>query len=81
MGIGNAANLHAAVAFPSCTLPCVVPVNAPAGAHPTRVGGSYYEDDLICEPFDYADGHIQPADRPGLGIDVDEEKLRRYVVS
>jgi muconate cycloisomerase len=80
MGIGNAANLHAAAAFPACTLPCVLPVNAPAGAHPTQVAGSYYEDDLVAEPFEYADGHLVVPDRPGLGITVDEEKLNRYRV-
>jgi muconate cycloisomerase len=44
-GIGNAANLHFALASPAVSLPSVIPISAPAGRHPNTVGGNYYLDD------------------------------------
>lgn len=77
-GIGNAANLQFGLATASVTLACVIPVSAPLGRHPCRVGGHYYEDDIITEPFRVADGALLPLDGPGLGIEIDEAKLERY---
>jgi muconate cycloisomerase len=77
-GIGNAANVHFALATPSVTLPAVLPISAPAGTHPCRVAGHYYEDDVIAEPFAVRGGAILPLDRPGLGIEVDERKLESF---
>lgn len=77
-GIGNAANLHFALASRPLTLPSVIPVSAPAGRHPNRVAGNYYTDDVIAEPFTFKDGCLLPLDRPGLGIDVVAEKLEKY---
>jgi muconate cycloisomerase len=77
-GIGNAANVHFALATPAVQLPCVIPISAPAGLHPYRVGGRYYEDDIVVEPFAVRDGAILPLDRPGLGIEIDEHKLERF---
>lgn len=77
-GIGNAANVHFALAMPCVTLPSVIPVNAPAGAHPCRIAGNYYTDDIIAAPMAVADGAILPLDAPGLGIEVDEDKLAQY---
>lgn len=34
--------------------------------------------DLVKEKFAVVDGHVEVADRPGLGITVDEDMLRRY---
>jgi L-alanine-DL-glutamate epimerase-like enolase superfamily enzyme len=34
--------------------------------------------DLVKEKFPVVDGHVEIADRPGLGITVDEDMLRRY---
>lgn len=76
--IGNAANVHFALAHAAISLACVIPVNAPAGAHPYSVAGRYYEDDVISEPFAVRDGAILPLDRPGLGIEIDEARLARY---
>jgi L-alanine-DL-glutamate epimerase-like enolase superfamily enzyme len=76
--IGNAANVQFALAHAAVTLASVIPINAPAGAHPYRVAGRYYEDDVISEPFAVRDGAILPLDRPGLGIDIDEARLARY---
>lgn len=77
-GIGNAANLHFALACRPLTLPSVIPVSAPAGRHPSRVAGNYYTDDIIAESFGFKDGCLLPLDRPGLGIDVVAEKLEKY---
>jgi muconate cycloisomerase len=77
-GIGNAANVHFALATPAVQLASVIPISAPAGAHPYRIGGRYYEDDIVTEPFAVRDGAILPLDRPGLGVEVDEAKLERF---
>jgi muconate cycloisomerase len=77
-GIGNAANVHFALAAPAVRLHSVIPISAPAGTHPCRIGGRYYEDDIVTEPFAVRDGAIRPLDRPGLGIDLDEGKLERF---
>lgn len=78
LGIGNAANIQFALATRAVTLPCVVPVNAPRGATPTHVAGSYYDDDVVAAPFVFRAGCVDLPDTPGLGIEVDEEKVRYY---
>jgi L-alanine-DL-glutamate epimerase-like enolase superfamily enzyme len=77
-GIGNAANVHFALATPAVTLASVIPVSAPAGFHPFQVGGAYYDDDIIREPFKAEDGALLPLEAPGLGVELDEEKLERF---
>ena len=37
--------------------------------------------ELVQEGFSFADGRILPPDRPGLGIEVNEDVLRRYKVA
>lgn len=76
--IGTAANVQFALAQPAVTLGAVIAVSAPAGTHPCKVAGRYYEDDVLAEPMGFADGAILPLDAPGLGITVDEDKLMRY---
>ena len=76
--IGNAANVHFALAAPSVTLPCVIPVSAPSGTHPCKVAGNYYTDDILTEPMQVQNGAILPLDKPGLGIEIDEGKLEHY---
>jgi muconate cycloisomerase len=76
-GVGNAANLHFALATPAVRLACVIPVSAPAGTGPAVVG-RYYADDLVTRPFEFADGCLLPLEEPGLGIELDEEKLVAY---
>lgn len=80
LGIGNAANLHFALATPAVTLPSVVPVNAPAGAHTTQTAGRYFDDDIIVDPFTYDAGALQCPEGPGLGVTVNEEKVNQYKV-
>jgi L-alanine-DL-glutamate epimerase-like enolase superfamily enzyme len=76
--IGNAANMHFALAQPAVSLSCVIPISAPSGAHPYAVAGRYFEDDVASEAFEVKEGAILPLNRPGLGIDVDESCLARY---
>jgi muconate cycloisomerase len=77
-GVGNAANLHLAASTGVVSLGCVVPVSTPKGKGKKGIAGIYYQDDLIQEPFEYADGDIIVPSKPGLGIDLDEEKLKYY---
>jgi muconate cycloisomerase len=76
-GVGNAANVHLATACPAITLPAVIPVTTPAGG-PDRTTGRYYTDDVVTEPFVFEDGLLHAPERPGLGIELDEEKLEAY---
>jgi muconate cycloisomerase len=77
MGIGNAANLQLGAATPIATLPSVCPVSAPRDTQ-RGVAGVYYTDDVIAEPLRFEDGHLLVPDGPGLGVDVDEDKIRAY---
>ena len=80
MGIGNAANLHLGVSLERAILPGVCPVTTPKGAAGPEVAGIYYLDDIVAEPFRFADGRVICPDGPGLGIEVDEDKLQSYSV-
>ena len=77
-GIGNAANLHFALAMPAVTLASVIPVNAPAGRSTSQTAGRYFEDDVIIDPFVLESGGVHPPERPGLGIVLDRQRLERY---
>jgi muconate cycloisomerase len=78
MGIGNAANLHLGVSLERAILPSVCPVTRVAGTDGPEVAGVYYLDDVVTAPLRFADGRVLCPDGPGLGIEVDEEKLRHY---
>lgn len=75
MGIGNAANLQLGASVPIATLPSVCPVSAPEAAR-TGIAGNYYTDDLITESLTFEEGALVVPDGPGLGIEVDEEKVK-----
>ncbi len=77
-GVGNLANLQLAAAAASVVLSCVVPVSTPAEAQSGQVAGIYYKDDLIAEPMRFSDGAIDLPIGAGMGIAVDEAKVRRY---
>lgn len=79
-GIGNLANVQIAAASPAVTLSCVIPVSTPKSAQHGQVGGIYYADDLLVEPMRFADGSIEVPTGPGMGIDVDIEKIEKYRV-
>lgn len=79
-GVGNLANLHLAAAAAPVTFDCVVPVSTPAEAQHGQLAGIYYTDDLIKDPFVFADGQITVPEGPGMGIEIDEEKVERFRV-
>jgi muconate cycloisomerase len=80
MGIGNAANLHLGAAVPIAGLASVTPVNRPAEAYDGQIASVYYEDDIVTEPFAYEEGDVLVPEGPGLGVEVDEEKLETYSI-
>ncbi len=80
-GVGNAANLHLAAALEGTVLPAVIPVTTLKGREQARVGGVFYTDDIITDPFPFADGCLTVPDRPGLGVELDPEKVARYRVA
>ena len=78
MGVGNAANVHLAAATEAVNLACVIPVTTPDAEASGRTAGIYYKDDIVTEPFEFADGALKVSHRPGLGIELDDEKVERY---
>lgn len=72
MGVGSAAMIHLAMATPGIraeAFPCDI------------IGPLYYEDDLLADPLPIAGGSARAHDRPGLGVELDDEKVRRYQVT
>lgn len=76
--IGTAANIHFALAHRAVDLAAVIPISAPAGAHPYLIAGRYYEDDIAEQAFAVNGGALLPLNAPGLGIDIDERKLAAF---
>ena len=52
-----------------------------AGREQTRVGGVFYTDDVVTEPFAYRNGCLTIPSGPGLGVDLDAVKIERYRVA
>jgi muconate cycloisomerase len=77
-GVGNAANLHFAASTAVVALACVVPVSTPKGKGRKGIAGIYYQDDIIKEGFEFTEGDILISSKPGLGIELDEDKLKHY---
>ena len=71
LGVGTAAMLHVAAAFPE--------VDTDAFPADT-IGPFYHEADLITKPLDLGPPHAKVPDGPGLGVELDEEQVRRYRV-
>ncbi len=71
MGVGSAAMIHLAMATPGVTaedFPCDI------------IGPFFYEDDLLTEPLLITGGTARPPERPGLGVELDADKVERYRV-
>jgi muconate cycloisomerase len=79
-GVGNAANLHLVAALEGEVWPAIITVNTLAGREQTKVAGVFYTDDIITEPFEYANGALKIPDKPGLGIELDPKKVSKYRV-
>jgi 2-dehydro-3-deoxyphosphogalactonate aldolase len=39
----------------------------------------HFFDEIVKEPFEWEDGYLIPPERPGIGIELDEEKLEKYI--
>ncbi|QIB74011.1 mandelate racemase/muconate lactonizing enzyme family protein [Halogeometricum borinquense] len=68
LGIRTAAILHAVHGIPGFSLP------------PDSV---YYgwEDDVIVDPFDVADGTLRVPQGPGLGVEIDRDRIEEYRIA
>ncbi len=68
-GISHLAGSHMAAATPNLRLGCEL------------FHASYYlTEDLLADPFPVEDGHVVVPDGPGLGIEVDLDKLNKYTL-
>jgi muconate cycloisomerase len=77
-GVGNAANIHLAASTGIVEFDCVVPVSTPKENASKGIAGRYYVDDIITEAFAFEDGAVIVPSKPGLGIELDEDKLKHY---
>lgn len=78
MGVGNAANLHLGAAMERAWIPSVCPVTRVSGTPGPEIAGVYYTDDIVTEGFRFDEGRVMVPEGPGLGVEVDVEKLRAY---
>jgi muconate cycloisomerase len=72
LGVGSAAMVHLGLATSGITpdkYPCDI------------IGPFFYEDDIVQEQLPIKPGSARANTRPGLGIELDEAKLRLYKVS
>ena len=68
LGLGTSAAAH--VAF-----------SAPRLDHPSDVAGHlYHADDVVVHGLEIQDGALLPPHGPGLGVELDDEKLSRYAI-
>ena len=70
MGIGSAAMIHVALSTPGITaeeFPCDI------------IGPMFYTDDLLTEPLPIIGGQARPHERPGLGVELDDNKVKKYI--
>lgn len=44
----------------------------------TGISPHYITDDIVTKPFLPVEGHLHPSDAPGVGVTIDEDKLRQY---
>lgn len=71
LGVGSAAMVHLAMACDGIDpdrFPCDI------------IGPFYYEDDVVRRPIDLTPGRAAAPATPGLGIELDDEKVDRYRV-
>jgi muconate cycloisomerase len=71
LGVGTAAMLHVAAAEPA-----IASATFPADL----IGPLYHESDLLQSPLALGPVAARPPSGPGLGVELDEEQLRRWRV-
>jgi len=72
LGVGSAAMIHLALSTPGIdaeAFPCDI------------IGPFYYEEDILTEPLPLHDGQAARLEKPGLGVDLDMEKVARFTVA
>ncbi|HLW64171.1 MAG TPA: enolase C-terminal domain-like protein [Gemmataceae bacterium] len=69
LGIGTAAMLHVAVAYPEIASE-IYPADT--------IGPLYHETDLLTRPLTLGPAEARVPEGPGLGVELDEELLRRF---
>jgi muconate cycloisomerase len=79
-GIGNAGNLHLVASTAAVTEAGVFPVTSLRENPPTEMAGRMYLDDIVTRPFEYRDGCLVVPTTPGLGVELDMEKVAEYRV-
>lgn len=71
LGVGSAAMLHLATAAKGIAaeeFPCDI------------IGPFFYQDDILREPLSLRPGQGSTSNKPGLGVELDDEKVERYRV-
>lgn len=71
MGVGSAAMIHLALAtrgVDADRFPCDI------------IGPLFYEDDVLIDPLPIKGGQARATEKPGLGVELDDEKVERYRV-
>jgi muconate cycloisomerase len=71
LGVGTAAMIHLALGAPGMdvdTYPCDI------------IGPLFYEADILVRPLAISGGSVGALDRPGLGVELNEEIVERYRV-
>ena len=71
LGVGSAAMVHLAMASSGVraeTWPCDI------------IGPLYYEDDILADPLPIKGGEARVHEKPGLGVELDDQKIERYRV-
>jgi muconate cycloisomerase len=69
LGVASAAMIHLAMATPGIgaeEFPCDI------------LGPFFYADDLLVEALPIKGGEARPFEKPGLGVELDEQKLEKY---
>jgi muconate cycloisomerase len=79
-GVGNAGNLHLVASTAAVTEAGVFPVTSLRESPPTEMAGRMYLDDIVTRPFEYRDGSLVVPTAPGLGVELDMEKVAEYRV-
>jgi len=65
LGVGTAAQLHLGVSSPGISYPSDL------------IGPALYQEDVIAGPFEYVEGTLAVPEGPGLGVELDRDKLAR----
>ena len=67
LGVLDAAMLHACAAAPNCT-------------YPSDILSYQRVNNLLAKPLEIRDSYTVVSDRPGLGVELDMDAVRRYEV-